>query len=111
MVAKYSIELAWKGHSVDLEGLEAWLRANAGEHYCGNSADSKLTLWFLEEPSEEIKGAMRAKWDDLDNEDADLCVSYKSQEQRAADRAAAKASARAKLAALGLTEQEIAALG
>ena len=110
MEAKYSMELSWKDHSVNLEGVEAWLRANAGEHYCGNSADAKLTLWFLEEPSQEVKDAIEMKWLELDDSEHELCVSYKSSEQKATDVVAAKASAKAKLAALGLSEAEVAAL-
>ena len=64
----YSIVYSWKSYKVHLPVLEAWLKANAGEGYKGNSADASLTLWFDDEPSEEIKLAVDAQWDALTEE-------------------------------------------
>jgi hypothetical protein len=109
MTPKHTIELEWKAFNICLETLETWLKANAGEHYCGNSADSKLSLHFMEEPSQEIKDAIQAKWDEID-ESAAEATAYKSLEDRIAEREAKKASGIAKLVALGLTEAEAQAL-
>jgi hypothetical protein len=81
-MAKYMIELQWKEHSVDLEALEIWMKANAGASYDGNSADSKLTLYFLEEPSQDIKDAIIAEWEAMDDAGHEKCVSHRSLAQR-----------------------------
>lgn len=108
---KFSKELEWKDHTIDLEAFEAWAKANCGEEYCGNSADSKLRLHFSEEPSQEIKDAIDDKWEELDDEEHEMCASYKSRAERAAERAAAKAAAIAALAtASGLSQDQINAL-
>jgi hypothetical protein len=109
MEAKYSMELQWKEFSICLETMEAWLRANAGEHYCGNQAGAKLEVWFTEEPSQEIKDAIQEKWDGIES-DSPEAEAYTSLEDRLADREAKKASGIAKLIALGLTEAEAQAL-
>lgn len=108
-VAQYSIDLDWKGFNLDLNAIDAWMKANAGEEYCGCSANSKLQLHFLAEPSEDVKEAIESHWAGLDEESAEA-VAYKSQAARAADVAAKKASGKAKLIALGLSEDEAAAL-
>lgn len=41
-----SIELEWRKFSVDLKSLEEKMRLDHGASYLGNSADSKLTLYF-----------------------------------------------------------------
>lgn len=104
----YSMKLDWKEFNVDLAALDAWFRGES-EDYKGNSADAALTLWFENEPSDEIKEAIQAKWDGLESDSAEA-VSYKDMAQIKADQAAKKASGKAKLLALGLTEDEIAAL-
>lgn len=108
-VAKYKIELDWKEFNVDLESVEVWMKANAGSDYCGNQAHARLELWFLEEPSQEVKDAIAAYWDGI-SEESDEAEGYVSAEDRAEDREAKKASGKAKLIALGLTEAEAAAL-
>lgn len=107
--AKWSMKLEWKEFNLSLSEVEVWMKANAGEHYCGNQAHSCLELWFLEEPSEEIKEAIEAHWDALED-NSDEAEAYQSYEDLAADRAAKKASGKAKLLALGLSEDEVAAL-
>lgn len=48
----YSVQLQWKsGFSVDLPSIEAWVKTNAGANFVGSSADTKLTLWFSQDPS------------------------------------------------------------
>lgn len=110
-VAKASISLEWKDHSVDLEALESWLKDNAGDKYCGNSADKGLTLWFLDEPGEEVRKAIADKWAELDDEKHEMAQSYESQAERQASKEKAKQDAIKKLAkASGLTQTEIKAL-
>jgi hypothetical protein len=110
-MVKHTMELEWKAHPIDLEALEEWLKETAGEHYCGNSADSKLKLHFLEEPSEEVKAAIEAKMEELDDEEHEMCKSYQSQKDRAEAKAKAKESAIKALAkASGLTKAQIDAL-
>ena len=108
----YSIDLQWLDFSVDLRTVEAWMRANAGADYCGNSADNDLTLWFNNEPSDDIKAAIQAYWSGLTNASPEA-TNYQTAEQIAAAAAATKAanlaSGAAKLKALGLTDDEIAA--
>jgi len=62
----YSISFEWKNFSVNLTTLDAWLRANAGPHYAGNSADIKLTLWFTEDPGPAVVTACEQYWDAID---------------------------------------------
>lgn len=105
----FALELDWKSFNLNLASVETWLRSNAGDQYTGNSADAKLNLWFQEEPSQEIKDAIQAYWDGLEEDSAEAS-DYKSQEQVKADVEAKKSSAKAKLLALGLTEDEVNAL-
>jgi hypothetical protein len=108
-VAKYSMKLEWKEFNLDMNSVEAWMENNAGEHYCGNSAGSALELHFEEEPSQAEKDAIAAYWAALE-EESDEALVYQSKAERDADKAAKKAAGKAKLLALGLTEDEIAAL-
>lgn len=64
----FSIIKEWKEYNVDLADLHTWLKANAGAGYSGSSADYVLTIWFTEEPSEEIKTAIDAYWSGLTSE-------------------------------------------
>lgn len=110
-MVKHTMELSWKDHSVDLEAFEEWARENCGDQYCGNSADSSLKLHFLEEPSQEMKDAINAKWAELDDKEHEMCKSYMSQAERLEEKAAAKQSAIKALAkASGLTQAQIKAL-
>lgn len=127
-VAKYMMALDWKKKilsgsgtkkdpyvyseeclPLDLETVEAWMKANAGADYCGNQAHAKLELWFVNEPSQAIKDAIQAHWDSID-ENADEAKNYKSQADRAIVAAGKAASGKAKLKALGLSDDEIAAM-
>lgn len=107
--AKYSMDLDWKGFNVDLNSVEAWMKENAGSDYCGSSGDSKFHLHWNEEPSQDIKDFAKAYWDDLSEESPEASA-YKPEADRKADVAAKKASGKAKLLALGLSEDEVAAI-
>lgn len=110
-MVKYTKELEWKEHNVDLEALEVWAKVNCGEHYCGNSADSLLKLHFLEEPNQDVLDAINAIWEELDDPEHEMCAKYKSNEQRMNEKAAAKQSAIAALAQVsGLSAEQIKAL-
>lgn len=103
------IKLEWKeGVKVDLQALDAKMKEDFPEAYKGNQAHSHLELFF-EQISEEEKEQVMALWEALD-EEHELVASYKSKEQIAQDLLAKKASAKAKLLALGLTEEEILAI-
>lgn len=104
----YSMKLEWKEFNVSLASIDAFCKAQS-EDYTGNSADSALTLWFENEPSEEIKEVIQAKWDSIESDDVEA-TAYKNAEEIQAEVEIKKTSAKSKLLALGLTEEEIAAL-
>ncbi len=108
-IAKHTIELEWKEFNLDLNTIHAWMQANAGEQYSGSSADSTLKLHFLEEPSQEEKDAIVAYWEALD-EESDEAANYMSAADIEAEKATKAAAGKAKLIALGLTEDEVNAL-
>lgn len=109
-VATYMIALEWlNGLSVDLNAVETWMKANAGPNYCGNQAHDKLELWFIAQPSDAVASAIAAYWADMNNASPEV-TGYESLAARAAASATAAASGKAKLAALGLSDAEIAAL-
>lgn len=111
--AQFCIELDWQSFDVDMNTVETWMKANAGASYCGNCSSAKLELWFQAEPEQAVKDAISAYWSGLTAESPEA-TNYKTQAQREADAASAtasaKASAQTKLAALGLTADEIAAV-
>lgn len=104
----FKIELQWKEFNIDLRALDAKMRLDYAS-YTGNQAYSILELWFSEELSQEDKDAIVAYWDGL-TEESDEASSYESAADLEADRIAKKASAKAKLEALGLTEDELKAI-
>jgi len=109
-MVKFNMELQWKEHAVDLEAFCIWAKAQDA-NCCGTSADSKLTVHFTEEPSQEVKDAIDQKWEDMDDEEHEMCTSYQSNADRAAAKAAAKTAAIAALAtASGLSQDQINAL-
>ena len=59
VIAKFKIDLQWKEFNVDLNAINTWMKANAGADYCGTQASNKLELWFLEEPTQEVKDAIQ----------------------------------------------------
>lgn len=109
-VAKFAMRLDWKEDlSLDLNMVDVKLKELAGENCCGNQAAAQLEIWFLEEPAQEIKDLIQAYWDSLD-ESSPEAEAYKSADARKEEAQAKKASGKAKLLALGLTEEEVAAL-
>ncbi len=110
---KFTMDLQWKDFKVCMESIESWVKANAGPSYVGNSADSDITLNFTSVPDSAIVELIQSHWDSLDKTSIEA-TSYKSAEQKMQDDNVTKskllASASAKLAALGLSIDEIKAL-
>lgn len=104
-----AIDLKWPEFKLDMQSIESWMRSNAGPHYLGNAAHAELRLLFSEDPSSDVKRLINEYWAELSSE-SDEAKAYKSLEDRKAEVAAAKASALAKLAALGLSDNEIKSL-
>jgi len=105
----YSIDLDWKNINIDLNTVNAWLKANAGTNYAGLSADSQLHVWFTDEPPQDFISAVQNYWNSLDEKSAEA-TNYKSSADRKADVENKAISAKTKLKALGLTDDEISAL-
>jgi len=59
-----SIILKWKEFNISLVAIETYFIATYPD-YRGNSADTALTLWFSEEPSDEDKADIQAYWDGI----------------------------------------------
>lgn len=93
---------------INLGLLEAALKA-AHSEYVGNSAGAKLSLHFSEKPSDAKLAELEALWAAMDAPEHTL-RQYVSAEQEQAAKDALKASAVSKLAALGLSAQEISAI-
>jgi len=108
-----NIELDWKDFNVDVNSVMAWMSKNAGPKYAGCSSDYKLTVHFSDEPGDDIRESIQEYWDGLNKRSKEY-KNYKSRADRDAEAKKAaddiKASAVGKLKALGLTEDEIAAL-
>jgi len=102
------IELQWKEFNIDLSAFVASVKASY-PMCAGAQGSHTLELWFSEDPSQEDKDAIIALWDAIDTDHA-MAQSYQSRAQIQAAVDAQKVSARAKLAALGLTEAELQAL-
>ena len=109
----FTLDLQWKEFNVSLEAVKTWLDANVEIPSVGTSANSVFQIHFESEPSQSDKDAIQAYWDGL-TEESDEAVNYQTKEQikasADADRAAKLATASAKLAALGLTTEEIQAI-
>ena len=98
--------LNWKAFNVDVKAFDAWVKANFPT-YQGCATGYELTLGFNEKPSEEVKSAIQAKWDEISSDQHAMAASYVP----ALVAKAAKASAAvAKLKALGFDDDEIAAM-
>lgn len=104
----FNLELSWKEFNVNLEVMTDFAKS-LDENCVGGSADVNFRLHFTSDPSAETIEAIQDKWDSLDEESAEV-ASYKSMEQIEADRQDKRASAKAKLTALGLTAEEVAAI-
>jgi len=79
----FSIIYQWLTFRIYLPGFEAWLRANAGDLYVGNSADDQFTLWFTSDPGLDIAAAIDAQWNSLTSEGEDAKWTLVAQQQAA----------------------------
>jgi len=62
----YCIKLNWKKFKVHLPDAEDYFKMAAGSIYVGNSASGQeLSLWFTEDPSENVRLIIEAFWDGL----------------------------------------------
>ena len=90
----HGLILQWKEFSVNILAIETYFIATY-PYYRGNSADTALTLWFSEEPTDEDKTAIQAYWDGI-LVDSTEATSYVSSQQVAARIADLKAGLLAK---------------
>jgi hypothetical protein len=109
----FDINLQWQSFNVDLNTIHTWMLANAGANYCGLSANNQLQVHFTADPGDSVAAAIASYWAGLTNASPEA-TNYMSESSRAAaaasNRAAKLASASAKLEALGLSADEIAAI-
>lgn len=106
--AIHCVKLEWKEHKVSLPMVDAAIKALSPE-YCGNQAHSCLELWFTAVPEQSVLDQIQAYWDGID-EQSQEAAQYKGMEAIKQEESLVKASALSKLAALGLTPEEISAL-
>jgi hypothetical protein len=99
----HSINLEWKKFPVNLQAVETYLKKF--DNYIGNSADTDLTIWFKEEPSEETKKTIAEYWEGIKED-----LTYKSSQSLLEDQKSHLKSAVDKLAKLGLSAEEINSL-
>lgn len=64
----FSVTKDWKEYRIHLGEFSTAIKVIANKSYIGCSADYRMTLWFNEEPSEEIKSQIDAIWDNLTEE-------------------------------------------
>jgi len=82
----HGLTLQWKEFSVNILSVETYFIATYPD-YRGNSADTALTIWFSEEPSDEDKADIQAYWDGIlvDSVEATSYVSAQQVTDRIAD--------------------------
>lgn len=68
MEAQYIMELSWKEFNLDVDSVKAEIASMAGENFCGCAADYTLQLFFLEEPTQEVKDLISTYWNSIDSE-------------------------------------------
>lgn len=105
----FQINLEWKEFNIDLDVVNSHFK-EAYPTYLGNQAHKHIELWFKEEPDQATKDHVKAYWDGLTATSTEA-TSHKSQSDRKKEIDDARVSAKKKLAALGLTDTEIKALG
>lgn len=70
-------------YPICLDSVDAFMRDNAGDDYCGLSANSKLEIHFTSEPSQEIKDLVATYHASL-TPDSPEALAYCSQEAKQA---------------------------
>lgn len=108
----FDLVLPWKEFNVNLESVVNFAKL-LDSNCCGSSADVNFRIHFTETPEVETIEAIQELWDGL-TEESEEVTSYKTsaqiQEEAANAQAIALASAKSKLAALGLNDEEVAAI-
>lgn len=87
----YNIDLQWQSFPVNMTVIEAWLRANAGPLYVGNSSDDDLTLHFSDQPDDATVQHIRDYWSGLTTASPEA-TSYVTNDQLKSAAATLKAS-------------------
>lgn len=107
-----TISLEWKAFNLNLKTVDAWAKANLA-NCCGITAHKTLDVHFTQQPSEDDVAALELHWESL-TEESEEATSYQTAAQVRADaeaeQASLVASASSKLAALGLSDDEIKAI-
>lgn len=71
----HSVDLEWKEFSVNLDVVDAWLKANAATNYLGMVAGALLSIYYSEKPADETIQAINDYWTGL-TEESDEATSY-----------------------------------
>jgi hypothetical protein len=107
------IQVSWKDFSINVIKVDEAIKTLCPSYTGCMSSQDRLLFGFSEEPSDEVKAQILAYWDSIDAASIEA-VTYKSADQLKQEADAAKLaninSAKAKLAALGLSEAEISAI-
>lgn len=109
----FTLDLNWKQINISLPKLREWIDANIETSCVGISANTKLQIHFEQEPSEVDKNDLLSYYEAIDEESVEASSYLTVEQELAAQQAelqAKKDSAKAKLLALGLTEDEIEAI-
>lgn len=108
-----NIEMAWKEFNLNLEMVQSATKALAPDMILGVSAGSNLTIHCADEITEEQEQDIKDYLEALTNVSVEA-TSYKTASEIKTEQDAAlttkRASAQAKLMALGLTEEEVNAI-
>jgi hypothetical protein len=97
MEIKRNVVLNWKEHNIDLQAFDAWCKANLP--CVGTSAGSSLTVHLTEE-DEIHEASVRAKWEELDDDQHEMALSYKTSNQISQELAAREAAIKTKKLAM-----------
>jgi len=109
----YSVNLEWLSFNIDLNTVDAWLKANAGSNYSGLSADYDLSVLFSSNPGSVIEKSINDYWNGLTSSSPEATNYQSGSNRKTSDqtlKTANIASAITKLKALGLTDAEISAM-
>ena len=68
-------------YNVCLDTIAAYMRENAGEHFCGISANAKIEFHFSQEPSQSIKDLVVTYWNLITSE-SEEAANYCSHETK-----------------------------
>jgi len=83
----FSMEFNWKAFDVDLYDFSLFAQSNSDNKFAGMSADSKLTLWFTEMPSEQKIMSIQQHWESLSESAEAAKIEYRDKLERAAKHA------------------------